>query len=194
MTNRVRDVAGPDWQECSRSFNDLPEELKGRLTAVTDHLVKEGGFPYGTHVAEVEVDPDSGHVALVRYAAIDDVGRAINALILYGQTHGGIAQGVGQALWEHSLYDAGTGQLLAASFLDYAMPRSDTLPSFDTAIGEVPPPTNPVGVRAGGERGTTPALAAVTNAVVDGLSEFGVIHMGMPTTPERVWRAIRGIG
>jgi carbon-monoxide dehydrogenase large subunit len=111
-------------------------------------------------------------------------------MILHGQTHGGIAQGVGQALWEHSHYDRDTGQLLAASFLDYAMPRADTLPSFDTAISEVPSPTNPLGVRAGGEGGTTPALGAVTNAVVDALAEFGVTHLDMPLTPEKIWRAI----
>ena len=178
----------------ARDRADLPAELKGRLAAANEHLFKEGGFPYGSHVCEVEIDPDTGHVALVRYAAIDDVGRAINPLILHGQTHGGIAQGVGQALWEHSHYDADSGQLLAASFMDYTMPRADTLPSFDTAISEVPSPTNPLGIRAGGEGGTTPALAAVTNAVVDALAEFGVTHMDMPCTPEKVWRAIRGAG
>jgi carbon-monoxide dehydrogenase large subunit len=169
---------------------DLPEDVKGRLAAECDHLFKEGGFPYGTHVAEVEVDPETGHVTLVRYAAIDDVGRAINPLILHGQTHGGIAQGVGQALWEHSHYDADSGQLLAASFMDYAMPRADTLPSFDAGLSEVPSPTNPLGVRAGGEGGTTPALAAVTNAVVDALAEYGVTHLDMPLTAEKVWRAL----
>ena len=171
---------------------DLPDDLKGKLAAVTDHLFKEGGFPYGSHVCEVEIDPETGHVTLVRYAAIDDVGRAINPMILHGQTHGGIAQGVGQALWEHSHYDPESGQLLAASFLDYAMPRADTLPAFDTALSEVPSPTNPLGVRAGGEGGTTPALGAVTNAVVDALAEFGVTHMDMPLTQEKIWRAIRG--
>ncbi len=176
----------------ARDRADLGEDLKGRLAAECDHLFKEGGFPYGSHVAEVEIDPETGHVALARYAAIDDVGRAINPLILHGQTHGGIAQGVGQALWEHSHYDRETGQLLAASFLDYAMPRADTLPSFETALSEVPSPTNPLGVRAGGEGGTTPALGAVINAVVDALAEFGVTHMDMPATPEKVWRAIRG--
>ncbi len=175
----------------ARDRSDLPEDLKGKLSAVTDHLFKEGGFPYGSHVCEVEIDPETGHVTLVRYAAIDDVGRAINPMILHGQTHGGIAQGVGQALWEHSHYDADSGQLLAASFLDYAMPRADTLPAFDTAISEVPSPTNPLGVRAGGEGGTTPALGAVTNAVVDALAEFGVTPMDMPLTQEKIWRAIR---
>ena len=189
-TNQSMSLA--EAASAARDRQDLPDDLKGRLTAVTDHLFKEGGFPYGSHVAEVEIDPETGHVELVRYAAIDDVGRAINPLILHGQTHGGIAQGVGQALWEHSHYDADSGQLLAASFMDYAMPRADTLPAFDTALSEVPSPTNPLGVRAGGEGGTTPALGAVTNAVVDALAEFGVTHMDMPATPEKVWRALNG--
>ena len=189
-TNRSMSLA--EAATAARDRTDLPDELKGRLAAATDHLFKEGGFPYGSHVCEVEVDPDTGHVLLVRYAAVDDVGRAINPLILHGQTHGGIAQGVGQALWEHSYYDPDSGQLLAASFMDYAMPRADTLPSFDTAISEVPSPTNPLGIRAGGEGGTTPALGATMNAVVDALAEFGVTQMDMPATPEKVWRAIRG--
>ncbi len=189
-TNRSMSLA--EAATAARDRADVPDDLKGRLAAVTDHLFKEGGFPYGTHVCEVEIDPDTGHVSLVRYAAVDDVGRAINPLILHGQTHGGIAQGVGQALWEHSHYDADSGQLLAASFMDYAMPRADTLPSFVTALSEVPSPTNPLGIRAGGEGGTTPALGAAMNAVVDALTEFGVTHMDMPATPEKVWRAIRG--
>ena len=189
-TNRSMSLA--EAATAARDRVDLPGDLKGRLAAVTDHLFKEGGFPYGSHVCEVEIDPDTGHVSLVRYAAVDDVGRAINPLILHGQTHGGIAQGVGQALWEHSHYDADSGQLLAASFMDYAMPRADTLPSFVQALSEVPSPTNPLGIRAGGEGGTTPALGAAMNAVVDALAEFGVTHMDMPATPEKVWRAIRG--
>ena len=170
---------------------DLPDDLKGRLAAAHDQLFKEGGFPYGSHVCEVEIDPDTGHVSLERYAAVDDVGRAINPLILHGQAHGGIAQGVGQALWEHSHYDAESGQLLAASFMDYCVPRADTLPKFATAISEVPSPTNPLGVRAGGEGGTTPALGVVINAIADALSPLGITHIEMPATPEKIWRAIR---
>ena len=128
---------------------------------------------------------------IVGYAAVDDVGRAINPLILHGQTHGGIAQGVGQGLLEESYYQPETGQLLAASFMDYAMPRADTLPALSTALGEVPTPTNRLGVRSGGEGGTTPALGAVINAIVDALSELGVRHIEMPAAPERLWRNIR---
>ena len=171
--------------------NDLPDDLRGPLTAVSDVTFTGGGFPFGTHVCEVEVDPDTGAVALVRYAAVDDVGRAVNPLILHGQAHGGIVQGVGQALWEECCYDPASGQLLSGSFMDYTMPRADTLPSFATEIGETPSPLNPLGIRSGGEGGTTPALAVVVNAVVDALSEFGVTHIEMPATPERVWRAIQ---
>lgn len=169
---------------------DLPDDLKGPLTAQHEELFKQAGFPYGTAVAEVEIDPDTGALELVRYAAVDDVGRAINPLVLHGQTHGGIAQGVGQALWENCHYDPETGQLLSASFMDYAMPRADTLPRYDTALSEVPAPSNPLGVRAGGEGGTTPALGAAMNAVVDALAHLGVTHMDMPASPERIWRAI----
>jgi len=123
---------------------------------------------------------------------VDDVCRAVNPLIIHGQTHGGIAQGVGQALLEHCFYDASSGQLLSGSFMDYAMPRADLLPFFTTEISEVPSTTHPLGMRPAGEGGTTPALGVVINAIVDALSEFGVTHMEMPATPERIWRAIRG--
>ena len=171
--------------------NDLPDDLRGPLSAVSDVTFTGGGFPFGTHVCEVEVDPDTGAVALVSYAALDDVGRAVNPLILHGQAHGGIAQGVGQALGEECCYDPASGQLLSGSFMDYTIPRADTLPSFATEIGETPSPLNPLGIRSGGEGGTTPALAVVVNAIVDALSEFGVKHIEMPATPERVWLAIQ---
>jgi aerobic carbon-monoxide dehydrogenase large subunit len=174
--------------------NDLPDNLRGPLTAVSDVTYTKGGFPFGTHVCEVEVDADTGAVALVSYAAYDDVGRAVNPLILHGQAHGGIVQGVGQALCEECCYDPNSGQLLSGSFMDYAMPRADTLPSFATEIGETPSPLNPLGIRSGGEGGTTPALAVVMNAIVDALSDLGVRHIEMPATPERVWRAIADAG
>ena len=170
---------------------DLPPELRGPLAGISDQTLPVASFPYGTQICEVEVDAETGAVEIVGYAAVDDVGRAVNPMILHGQTHGGIAQGVGQALLEHSHYDPESGQLLAASFMDYAMPRADTFPPLKTALSEVPSPTNRLGVRSGGEGGTTPALAAVINAIVDALAELGVHHIEMPATPERVWRAIR---
>jgi aerobic carbon-monoxide dehydrogenase large subunit len=169
---------------------DLPPDLQGPLAGVSDQTLPVASFPYGAQVCEVEVDADTGEVRIVGYAAVDDVGRAINPLILHGQTHGGIAQGVGQALLEHSHYDPGSGQLLTASFMDYGMPRADNLPFLATGLSEVPSPSNRLGVRSGGEGGTTPALAAVINAIVDALAELGVRHIEMPATPERVWRAI----
>ncbi len=173
---------------------NLPQELQGPLAGIGDETVAVASFPYGTQVCEVEVDPETGRVAIVGFAAVDDVGRAVNPLILHGQTHGGIAQGVGQALLEDAHYDRETGQLLAASFMDYAIPRADDFPWLETALSEVPSPTNRLGVRSGGEGGMTPALAAVINAVVDALAELGVSHIEMPATPERVWRAIHAAG
>jgi len=147
-------------------------------------------FPFGCHVCEVEIDAETGAAEIVKYVAVDDVGRAVNPLIVHGQTHGGIAQGVGQALLEQCLYEGASGQLLSASFMDYPMPRADTLPSFVTAISEVPSATNRLGIRGGGEGGTTPALAVVVNAIVNALADYGVDHLEMPVTPERIWRAI----
>src|SRR5690348_2267667 len=177
----------------AQTRGDLPEELRGALAAVCDETVKDASFPYGCHVCEVEIDPDTGTLEIVRHCAIDDVGRAVNPMIIHGQTHGGIAQGVGQALLEHCFYDAKSGQPLAGSFMDYAMPRAAMLPFFTTDISEVPSTTHPLGMRPAGEGGTTPALAVVVNAIVDALAEFGVTHIEMPVTPERIWRAIHGL-
>jgi carbon-monoxide dehydrogenase large subunit len=169
---------------------DLPPDLEGPLAAACDETVAQASFPYGCHVCEVEVDPDTGVTTLVGYAAVDDVGLAVNPLIIHGQIHGGIAQGAGQALLEHCHYDAQDGQLLAASFMDYAVPRASDLPFYATDLSEVPSTTHPLGIRPAGEGGTVPALAVIINAIVDALAEFGVRHIEMPATPENVWRAI----
>jgi aerobic carbon-monoxide dehydrogenase large subunit len=179
-----------DVARAAADDKSVPEDLRGPLAATCDETIKQLGFPYGAHVCEVEIDPQTGALELVRYTAVDDVGRAINPMVVHGQTHGGAAQGIGQALWECCAYDA-QGQLLSASFMDYAMPRADMLPSFTTDISQVLTPTNPLGVRGAGEGGTTGALGAVVNAVVDALAEFGVTHIEMPVTPERIWRAIQ---
>ncbi|MBV9860111.1 MAG: xanthine dehydrogenase family protein molybdopterin-binding subunit [Alphaproteobacteria bacterium] len=171
---------------------DLPEDLRGRLRAESDETNHLASFPYGSHVCEVEIDPDTGVTEIVRYTAVDDVGRAVNPMIVHGQVHGGIVQGVGQALCEQIVYDPDTGQIITGSFLDYAMPRAVMVPFFDCELSEVPTPTHPLGIRPGGEGGTTPALAVVVNAIVDALAECSVTHLEMPCTPERVWRAIRG--
>ncbi len=172
---------------------DLPDDLRGPLAAVCDEMTSEASFPFGSHVCEVEIDPELGTVKIVRYCTVDDVGRAVNPMIIDGQTHGGIVQGVGQALQEQCFYDAKTGQLLTGSFMDYAMPRADAFPFFDTSISEVPTLSHPLGIRPAGEGGTTPALAVVVNAIVDALRDFGVCHVEMPATPERIWRAIHGL-
>jgi carbon-monoxide dehydrogenase large subunit len=170
---------------------DAPEALRGPLAGVSAEVMPVPSYPYGCAVCEVEVDPETGVVEVVRHTSVDDVGRAVNPLILHGQTHGGIAAGVGQALWELCAYDDATGQLQSASFMDYVLPRADALPSFTTEISEVPSTSNPLGLRGGGEGGTTPALGAVVNAIVDALAEFGVEHIEMPATPSRVWQAMQ---
>ena len=177
--------------QAAERLDDLPEDLRGSLAAFSDETVLEASFPYGAHVCEVEVDPELGSLEIVRYCAVDDAGRAVNPMIIHGQTHGGIVQGVGQALYENCYYDPASGQLLAGSLMDYAMPRADQFPFFTTHISEVPSTTHPLGLRPAGEGGTTPALAVVVNAVVDALAPFGVRHVEMPATPERIWRALR---
>ncbi|MGH7247429.1 MAG: xanthine dehydrogenase family protein molybdopterin-binding subunit, partial [Pseudomonadota bacterium] len=168
----------------------LPEKLKDGLAVVADNEMHDPVFPNGSVVCEVEVDPDTGEAALTRYASVDDVGRCINPLIVHGQTHGAIAQGVGQAMWEQIFLDSASGQPLTGSLMDYAMPRADTLPPFITEIVEVLSPTNPLGIKAAGEGGTTAAPAVVFSAILDAVRELGVGEVPMPATPYAVWRAI----
>jgi len=181
-----------DVAHAAAERTDLPEDLRGKLGAESDKTDNLAAFPYGCHVCEVEIDPDTGMIEIARYTAVDDVGRAVNPMIVHGQVHGGIVQGVGQVLGEQVVYEPGSGQILTGSFLDYAMPRAVMFPFFTTEISEVPTPNHPLGIRPGGEGGTTPALGVAVNAIVDALSEFGVTHIEMPVTAERVWRAIRG--
>jgi carbon-monoxide dehydrogenase large subunit len=162
----------------------------GPLRVARNNEMHTPVFPNGAAVCEVEVDPETGHVQITAYSTIDDVGRCINPLIVHGQTHGGIAQGVGQAMWELCAIDPTSGQPLAGSFMDYGMPRFDNLPSFNCEIAEVISPTNPLGIKAGGEGGTTPALVTVTNAVIDALKDYGVTNIAMPLTPFAVWKSI----
>ncbi len=167
-------------------------EHEGPLTHGHTNEMHTPVFPNGTAICEVEVDPETGVVDIQRYATVDDVGRCINPLIVHGQTHGGIAQGVGQAMWEHCITDPSSGQPLAGSFMDYGMPRFDNLPSFTCEIAEVLSPTNPLGIKAGGEGGTTPALAVMVSAVVDALKDHGIQDLPMPLTPLTVWTALHG--
>ncbi len=172
----------------------LPKELKSALAVAADNEMHDPVFPNGCAICECEVDPETGSVEITRFTAVDDVGRCINPMIVHGQTHGGAAQGIGQALSEIFFVDPGTGQPHTGSLMDYAIPRSDTLPFFTAEIVEVLSPTNPLGIKAAGEGATTPAPAAVINAIVDALAPLGVRDISMPATPEKVWRAIREAG
>ena len=169
----------------------LPEDLRGPLGAVSDKTTGGLAYPFGSHVCEVEVDPETGLVEIQRYTAVDDVGRAVNPMIVHGQTQGGIVTGLGQALMENAHYDRESGQMLAASLMDYQLPRAADVPFFKTEISEIPATSHPLGLRPAGEGGTTPALGVAINAIVDALAEFGVEHVEMPATPLNVWRAIQ---
>ncbi len=168
-----------------------PAALQGKLAATSEVSQRLHAHPTGTAACEVEIDPESGAVRLVRYVTVDDVGRIVNPMIVEGQVHGGIAQGVGQALLEDCVYDPQTGQLISGSFMDYCMPRADDLPSFKVVGDGIPAGSNPVGIKGAGECGTTPATAAVLNAIVDALGDLGIRHLEMPATAERIWRAVR---
>jgi carbon-monoxide dehydrogenase large subunit len=167
----------------------LPEGEEPFLDDTTYYDPPNCTFPFGTHVAVVEVDAETGEVALKRYVAVDDVGRVINPLIVDGQVHGGIAQGVAQALWEGAVYDE-HGQLQSSSLMEYAVPKAEFFPSFELDRTETLTDVNPLGVKGAGETGTIASTPAVVNAVVDALSPLGISHIDMPLTPERVWRAI----
>jgi aerobic carbon-monoxide dehydrogenase large subunit len=148
-------------------------------------------FPNGCHIAEVEIDPDTGAVALQRYTAVDDFGTLINPMLTVGQVHGGVAQGIGQAMLEHTVYDPQNGQMLSGSFMDYALPRADDLPDFSITLTGVPTGANPLGVKGSGQAGAMAAPQAIICAVLDALAPLGVTHIDMPATPERVWRVIQ---
>jgi carbon-monoxide dehydrogenase large subunit len=191
-------VAGTDkgmtWGAVARTAyqpRQLPEGMEPGFSETAAFTPPAVTFPNGTHVCEVEIDPDTGALTIVRYVVVDDVGRMINPLLVKGQIHGGIVQGLGQGLFEDMTYDAATGQLLAATFMDYAMPRADDVPGFEVDAHEVPTQVNPLGAKGVGEAGTVGAIPALINAVNDALAPLGVRHLDMPLTPARVWAAIR---
>ncbi len=168
----------------------LPPQFEVGLNAAGSFSSEPPNYPNGCHTCEVEVDPQTGAVEVVRYAAVDDVGRVLNHLLCEGQIHGGVAQGVGQALMEQIIYNA-DGQLVTGSFQDYAMPRAADLPEIVSELTEIPATTNPLGIKAAGEAGATGAPPAVIGAVLDALKPLGVEHIDMPATPSRVWEAMR---
>ncbi len=179
---------------------DLAAEMRARhaagkagvlLDAAEVAEIKAHTFPNGCHIAEVEVDPETGIVEILRYIVVDDVGHALNPLIVRGQVQGGVTQGIGQAMLERTVYDPHSGQLMSGSLLDYALPRADDLPDIEVELMEIPCTTNPLGVKGAGEAGAVGSPPAVLNAIVDALVPAGVEHLDMPATPESVWRALR---
>jgi carbon-monoxide dehydrogenase large subunit len=169
-------------------------QFGGRMLSKTLRYDRGGGytFPNGAHVAEVEIDPDTGAIEVVRYTAVDDCGRVINPLLATGQVHGGVAMGIGQALLENALYDD-DGQLVSGSLMDYAMPRAMHISDMDVSFHEVLDPNNDLGVKGIGEGGACAAPSAVVNAAIDALAPMGITALDMPMTPERLWRAIRAV-
>jgi carbon-monoxide dehydrogenase large subunit len=171
--------------------NQLPPGLEPGLYETGTFVPKQDTWPNGCHVCEVEVDPETGAVALARYVVVDDVGTVINPLTLKGQVHGGVAQGVGQALMEQVVYERESGQLLSASFMEYAMPRADDFCDMVIESSPVPTKLNPMGAKGAGEAGTVGALPVVITAVVDALAPLGVRELDMPASADRVWQAIQ---
>ncbi len=170
--------------------NRLPEEIEHGLHEIAMFDPTNFAFPFGTHLCAVEVDPETGDIALTRYVGVDDCGVQINPQVVEGQIHGAVVQGLGQAFWEDAQYDA-DGQLLTASLLDYGLPRADMVPEIETGHTETPAPENPLGVKGVGEAGTIAAIPAAVNAVLDALAPLGVTDIALPMTRERVWRAIQ---
>jgi aerobic carbon-monoxide dehydrogenase large subunit len=169
----------------------LPSELGVGLQGAGAFSPSLPSFANGCHICEVELDPDTGEVALARYTVVDDIGTVINPLLAKGQIHGGVAQGAGQALIEDIVYDRDSGQLLTGSLMDYGIPRADTVPAITADFSPVPSTTNPLGAKGVGEGGTIAATPVVMNAILDALAPLGVSDLPMPATPERVWRALR---
>jgi carbon-monoxide dehydrogenase large subunit len=168
----------------------LPVHLRVGLEASAYFAAEPPAYPNGCHICEVEIDPDTGEITIDRYTAVDDFGRLINPLIVHGQVHGAVVQGLGQALSESMIYD-NAGQLVTASFMDYAMPRASGLPSFKVAFNEEPCRTNPLGVKGAGEGGCVAAPPALVNALLDALRPFGIPHIDMPASPSRIWQALQ---
>jgi carbon-monoxide dehydrogenase large subunit len=188
-TNRTLSVK--ELAIASINPDNLPAGMEPGLMATAVYNAPVANYPNGCHICEVEIDRDTGETQIVRYSVVDDVGTVINPMLLHGQIHGGVAQGAGQALMEDIHFDA-SGQLVTASFQDYAMPHAHNFPAMKVESNSVPTKTNPLGVKGAGEAGCVGALPAVVNAVVDALSEFGVRHIEMPATAERIWRAMQG--
>ena len=184
-------VAGTDRMITFADLAAHPRGTSDKLRAAEEFSVEPPTYPNGTHIAEVEIDPDTGTTSIMRYVVVDDFGATLNPLLLAGQVHGGAVQGIGQALMEDTVYDLSTGQLLSASFMDYAMPRAEHAPDFVFETRNVPCKTNPLGVKGAGEAGAIGSCPAVMNAIVDALwRSHRIRHIDMPATPQRIWQAI----
>jgi len=170
--------------------HNYPAGLEPGWEAQTFYDPSNFTWPFGTHIAVVEVDPETGTIALERYVAVDDCGNVINPLLADGQVQGGITQGLSQALFEGAVYDD-QGQLVTGSLMDYALPHAEDLPNYETAHTVTPSPVNPLGVKGIGEAGTIASASTIVNAVVDALAPFGITHLDMPLQAERVWHAIQ---
>ncbi len=186
-----REIDLPAIARAAADPANLPDGMAPGLDSSVYNILDVFTFPNGCHIAEVEIDPETGVVTLERYTAVDDYGRLINPLLTTGQVQGGAAQGIGQALFEHTVYDTRSGQLLSGSLMDYALPRADDLPRFDITLAELPTSANPLGVKGSGQAGCIAAPQTIINAIVDALAPLGIDHIDMPATPERVWGAIR---
>ena len=186
-----RTVSLIDAAKAAQNFMTAPPGMEPGMDEWAAWRPPAPTFPNGCHVCEVEIDIETGNLDLLRYCSVDDVGTVINPLLLDGQIHGGIAQGVGQIVMENVVWDRNSGQLIAGSFMDYAMPRADDFPNFEMATNEIPSPTNPMGVKGAGEAGCVGAMPALMNAIVDALVPIGVVSFDMPATPERLWQAIQ---
>jgi len=186
-----REITLIEVAKASYQAAKMPRELEIGLSESAIILPPGPTYPNGCHVSEVEIDPETGVVEMIKYTVVDDVGVALNPMMVKGQVHGGVVQGAGQVLLEQVVYDPKSGQLLTGSFMDYAMPRADNFPSFDVIEHNVPAKNNPMGLKGAGEAGTVGALPAVMNAICDALRPLGVRHIDMPATPERVWQTIQ---
>jgi carbon-monoxide dehydrogenase large subunit len=180
-------------EEVARASYQTPgDDVAPGLAHRATHLCDRYTFPNGCHVAEVEIDPETGGVRLDRYVIFDDYGRLLDPRQTLGQVHGGVAQGIGQALFEHALFDAETGQILSGSLMDYALPRADDLPAFEGSLtDDFPSGANRLGVKGSGQAGAIAAPATIMNAVMNALTPLGVRHLDMPATPSRIWHAIK---
>jgi carbon-monoxide dehydrogenase large subunit len=180
-----------DVAKHARTSTKIPEELQGPLAGTDTHTIENWSYPNGCHVCELEIEADTGVIHIMRYCAMDDVGRVINPMLVAGQVHGGVAQGIGQAIMENTVYDTETGQMISSSFMDYTMPRADDMPMIELDTNEVPCLTNVLGVKGAGEAGALVAPPVLISAIADALREFNVAHIDMPATPECIWQLMQ---